>query len=48
MNNRKELTAIADLRIVWVWLHHLRDDKDLQQCIDKIDEVIKKLEGDNS
>ena len=41
MNNTK---AITSLKVVSVWLNNLRDERDLQQAINKIDEVIKTLE----
>jgi hypothetical protein len=36
---------IQDLKVVTVWLNNLRDDKDLEQAIIKIEDIIKILES---
>jgi len=36
---------IQDLKVVTTWLSNLRDEKDLEQAIEKIDDIVKILES---
>lgn len=44
--NKNIDSIISSLKIVTVWLNNFRDEKDLQDAISKIDEVIKNLENE--